>query len=244
MRKIALSERLLALFVGYDRASVIVGDLFEISTSRGRLWFWAAYIRTLVSVGWRTPVAFLFAYCFSNWIATGGFSVINSLRRYFFRNTPSYYPSAIWHIPLGDFLLALWFILPFVLVRFGPRDRITLLASAIFLLTIPYFSLRQAGIDFAAIAATAIILAAICLRTWRGPMIVLLATVAPVTVAILLSPKVWYVFISRGYSLAGPQLQRYMALYRVIELCVAVVVCSSLYDRLFQKKPADLSTLA
>jgi hypothetical protein len=36
-----------------------MGDLLEISATRGRHWFWIAYSRTLISLGWRTPVAFV-----------------------------------------------------------------------------------------------------------------------------------------------------------------------------------------
>ncbi len=244
MPKTALPEWLLARFVGPSRAAAILGDLLEISNARGKIWFWAAYVRTLISVGWRPPVAFLFAYALHTWIAVVGFSTIYSLRRHFFSHAPAYYPPAIWRIPLGNSLLALWFILPFVIVRFGFRDRLTRVAFALFLLTLPYFSLTGTGVNFAGIAAAATILAALCLRNWRRPVIVLLATVAPIAIAILLSPKVWYIFISRGFQFAGPQLQRFMTLYRVMELCIAVIVCSYLYSRLLQKRPTDLSTIA
>jgi hypothetical protein len=244
MPKTALPEWLLARFVGNERAAVILGDLLEIATTRGRLWFWSAYARTLISLAWRTPLAFLCAYAFSGWIATNGFMIINSLRRHFLWNVHPYYPPAVWRIPLGDSILALWFILPFVLVQYGYRDRLTQLASAVFLLTLPYFSLTGAGINFAGLATAATILAAMCLNTWRRPMVVLAATVAPIVVAIILSPKLWYVLISRGYRFESPQLQRAMTLYRVGELCIAAIVCSFLYRRLLQKKPTDLSTLA
>ena len=76
-------------------------------------------------------------------------------------------------------------------------------------------------------------------------MIVLIATVAPIALAIIATPKLlWYVFRSRGYDFASPQLQRFMTLYRAVELCVAAIVCSFLYSRLLQKKPPDLSTIA
>ena len=147
MPKTALPEWILARFVGPDCASVILGDLLELSATRGRLWFWIAYTRTLVSLGWRTPVAFLCAYAFSRWIAFGGFVINNSIRRHF--NVHPYYPPSIWHMPLGDSILALWFILPFVVVRFGFRDRLTQLASAVLLLTLSYFSLTWTGTKFA-----------------------------------------------------------------------------------------------
>ena len=51
MPKTAVPEWLLARFVGPVRATAILGDLLEISTTRGGLWLWAAYARTLISLG-------------------------------------------------------------------------------------------------------------------------------------------------------------------------------------------------
>ena len=131
---------LLARLTTPDRAAAILGDLTELAAIRGRLWFWTAYARTLVTLGWRTPVAFLLAYAFSSWVALGGFPTIHSLFHSFYRNAhrkphaalwhvfdrTSHYTAAhtLWQVPLGDSLIALWFVLPFVLIRFGLRDRV------------------------------------------------------------------------------------------------------------------------
>jgi hypothetical protein len=242
------TEWLLARIAGPTRAAAILGDLLELSATRGRLWFWIAYVHTLVSLGWRAPVAFLCAYFFSSWVATAGFSTLRHLFGFRFRSSPGhvFHPAlhAIWHVPMGDSLIALWFILPFVLVRFGVRDRLTWLTCALFLLTIPFFSLSAAGVNFAGVVTAATVLAALCLRGWRRPMIVLVATVGPIAVAIFFSAKVWYLFLSRGYGYASPQLQRAMTLYRALELSIAAIVCSSLYRRLLQMKPTDRSTIA
>jgi hypothetical protein len=251
---LAPTEWLLARLTDPTRAAAIYGDLTEMAASRGRLWFWTAYLRTLVTFGWRTPVAFLTAYAFSTWVAIGAFPTIHSVLRSFYRHVQNKPHQAIWNvfnrtvhhttahfwqIPLGDSLIALWFILPFVLVRFGLRDRLTQLASAIFLLTIPYFSLDPAAVNFAGLVTAAIILAVLSLRTWRRPMIVLAASVVPIAASIFLSPKVWFVFVSRGYGFNSPQLQWAMALYRAVELCIAAILCSFLYARFLQKKPAE-----
>ena len=97
---------------------------------------------------------------------------------------------------------------------------------------------------FAGFAAAAIVVAALCLRTWQRPIIVLAASIAPIAVALWLSPRVWYLFTSRGYVFESPQLQLAMALYRAAEICAAAIVCSLLYSRLLEKKPTDLSTIA
>jgi hypothetical protein len=259
MRKTPIAEWLLARIVGSERAAAIYGDLEELAATRGSLWFWTAYARTLVTLGWRTPVAFLLAYAFSTWVAIGAFPTVHSVLRSFYRNvrnkphqafwnvfdrTIHHTTAHFWQIPLGDSLIALWFILPFVLVRFGLRDRLTQLASAIFLLTIPYFSLDMAAVNFTGFVIASILLVALSLRTWRRPMIVLAASVVPIAATIFLSPKVWFFFISRGHGFNSPQLQWAMALYRVVELCIAAIVCSYLYSRLLQRKPPDPSTIA
>jgi len=224
-----------------------MGDLLEVSASRGRLWFWTAYTRTLIALGWRTPVAFLCAYAFSTWMATGAFPMIRSLVRKHFRDAYHNAPRVIfhvspWHAPLGICLTSLWFILPFVLVRFGLRDRLAQLSCAIFLLTIPYITLLPAGVNFAGLFAIILVAAALSLRAWRRHMIVLAASIAPIAIAtslslkIVLSPKIWYLFLPSGYTLSGPQLQRALHLYRGLELCIAAVVCSYLYRRLLQSK--------
>jgi hypothetical protein len=261
MHKTPTAEWLLARVTTPDRAAAILGDLAELSATRGRVWFWAAYTRTVITLGWRAPLAFIVAYAFSTWVAVGGFPTMRSVFRTFNRivqHTAPHQaiwhvfdraahhqtPQTIWHVPIGDSLIALWFILPFLLVRFGFRDRLTQLASAIFLLTIPFFSLSPAGMNFAAFATATTILAALCLSAWRRPMIVLAASVGPIAIAIFFSAKVWFLFLARGYGFNSPQLQWAMALYRAVELCIAAIVCSYLYSRLLPRKSTDLSTIA
>src|ERR1019366_8492863 len=57
----AIAEWLLARVTDPTRAAAILGDLTEMAATRGRLWFWTAYARTLITLGWRAPVAFVFA---------------------------------------------------------------------------------------------------------------------------------------------------------------------------------------
>lgn len=239
----AYAEWVLARFVGEARAGAIMGDLTEMAASRGRFWFWAAYARTLISVGWRTPVAFLCAYIFSLWIGNRLFSITYFLFRPFQRPLRTFVHTAAfatWGSLLGDALVALWFILPFVLVRLGLRDRLAQLTFAFFLFTAPFFCLLPVGMYFAGVAAVVMIVTALSLRTWRRPMIVLAGSVAPIAVANRLSPKLWYVFLSRGYTFDSPQLQRVVFLYHALELSIAALVGSYLYRRLLQPRPADL----
>jgi hypothetical protein len=50
MRKNPFAETVLALFAGRERGTAIYGDLAELGTGRGRVWFAAAYLRTLVAL--------------------------------------------------------------------------------------------------------------------------------------------------------------------------------------------------
>ena len=49
-----LPETLLARLTTADCAAAILGDLTELSATRGRLWFWTAYARTLLSQRWHS----------------------------------------------------------------------------------------------------------------------------------------------------------------------------------------------
>lgn len=61
MRKTALAEWILKRAAGSERGGAIYGDLVELAASRGRAWFWAAYVRTLIALIWRTQIAFVIA---------------------------------------------------------------------------------------------------------------------------------------------------------------------------------------
>jgi hypothetical protein len=128
-------------------------------------------------------------------------------------------------------------------VRFGLRNRLAQLATAIFLLTIPLYSLTLGGMRITDYAIAATVLAALSLRAWRRPMIVLAATLAPVAVITSLWPHPEFFLYTRGYGFFTPQMLWFLALYRTLELCITVIACSFLYRRLLQKKPTDLSTI-
>ena len=247
---LAITEWLLARIAGPDRAAAIMGDLTEMAATRGRLWFAAAYVRTLVSLGWRAPVAFLCAYICTrhNWL---GYVIFGSLG--LFHRIPPNDPAHTGRrsqMLLELFLIALNLILPFVLVRFGLRDRLTQLASAIFLVTIPLYCNTQGGREIADIAIAVTLLASLSIHVWRRPMIVLAATAIPVAIANSLWNPLQFLLFAKGYGFTGPygyarpQFYQIMALYRTLELCIAAMACSFLYHWLLQKKPTDLGTIA
>ncbi len=174
-RKSQPTEWFLARFVGHDRASAILGDLLEISATRGRLWFWTAYVRTLVTLGWRAPAAFLCTYlCIrSTWWWTG----IRTSMHWLFRWVP--YAAPVHHMPLAirlQFLVGplygLYFLAPFAVLCFGLRDRLARLALVLFLATLPTYSNRIPGLLLVEILSAIVIVVALCLREWRLPLVV------------------------------------------------------------------------
>jgi hypothetical protein len=244
MPKRTAAEALLALFAGRERATAIFGDLTEMAASRGRRWFWTAYLRTLVTFGWRSPVALVCAYICTrhNWLGAVIFGSLGLFHR--IPPNDSAHTGHRSQFLLISFLIALNLVLPFVLVRFGLRNRLAQLATAIFLLTIPLYSLTLEGQKITDYAIAATVLAALSLPAWRRPMIVLAATLAPVAVITSLWPHPEFFLYTRGYGFFTPQMLWFLALYRTLELCITVIACSFLYRLLLQQKPTDLSTIA
>lgn len=175
MPKKPAAEALLALFAGQERAAAIYGDLTEMAASRGRVWFAAAYARTLFSLTWRIVLALF--------VADVGRELMFNLAGLYFRVTP-----ARWRTTDGPYLLdhtgpllacimsTLWFALPFAAVRYGLRDRFVRLTFAVAagttvaFLFIPWASLLCA-------AATLVLAgAAFTSSAWRKPLEVLLWT--------------------------------------------------------------------
>jgi len=166
----SLAESLLALVAGPDRAAAIYGDLTEVSHTRGRLWFWTAYARTLAILSWRIVVAVV--------VATSLYQLLgNTLFHAHMRHAP---PGP--HLPM---LLIFWFepsfpwfVLPFSVMLYGLRDRfvhltaIAALGTTIAFLFLPRFSFAGVVITLALIAL------ALLFSGWWKPATVLAATVA------------------------------------------------------------------
>jgi hypothetical protein len=56
MRSIQVAEWILALVTSRDCAAAMAGDLAEVATARGRVWFWFSLLRTAASLLWRDVV--------------------------------------------------------------------------------------------------------------------------------------------------------------------------------------------
>ncbi len=63
MRNVAIAQWIVSRFTSKKRAAAIVGDLLELATQKGRLWFWFSLAGVVVSLAWRRPLAFAAALC-------------------------------------------------------------------------------------------------------------------------------------------------------------------------------------
>ena len=86
------------------RAAAIIGDLTEMAATRGRLWFWAAYPRTLISLGWRTPVAVFAIVISEKYIRSRGLFML-LLRPFSIHNWYEMHRLAMQHPFLSHFCL-------------------------------------------------------------------------------------------------------------------------------------------
>jgi hypothetical protein len=233
------AERLLARIadptLGPDRAAAIYGDLLEISATRGPLWFWTAYARTLVSLGWRTPAAFL--------VAIASVRVMCLIYPRWIQHMARHLPGA-WQVSmffgqlavasgplLNAIAMCLWFALPYAWMRFGLRDRLTQFACVLFLCTLPVFSFQVWLIDLSSGITMLALLAALLSSRWRRPLIVLTSTSVTAIAAI----------VACFHVLASSEHQAFRSfsptrgvgwLITAFALAGAAFVCSLLHRRL------------
>ena len=245
----AIAERLLARVAGSERAAAIMGDLVELSATRSRLWFWTTYARTLISLGWRTPVAFIGGFAgFCLFLSLYSIWMHSSLNKYLDFDLDIDWTSVIF---LAAISVTLWFALPYAILRFGHRDRMTQLCWAFFLLTTPVFCLRTSVTLTCTLVTLAVILAALFSPLWRRPMIVLAATVGTSLAALIacdnLVTNVYPQHIHDPYGLnqsAWMVAQIENRLTVAAALLIAAFVCSRLHRWLLQRPLASDRTIA
>ena len=165
-----LLESLLALITTPARAAAILGDLTEMAATRGRLWFWFAYARTLAILSWRIVVAVVVSMSLYQLL---GNTLFNAHVRHTTPGPRLPLLLIFWFEPRF-----LWFVLPFAVMLYGLRDRfvhltaIAALCTTIAFLFVPRFS-------FAGVVVTlALIALGLLFSDWWKPATVLAATVA------------------------------------------------------------------
>jgi hypothetical protein len=123
MRSRNLTEFLLTGMIGKERAAAISGDLLELACRRGRFWYYAACVKTVVAFTWRLPTAFL-AACM-------GFILVQLLG---LALSPIVLPVWLRHPYVAETLeqaaCDLGFLVAFAVIRYGAQDRLFKLSVA------------------------------------------------------------------------------------------------------------------
>jgi hypothetical protein len=244
-----LPESVLALFAGQPRAAAMMGDLTEMARTRGRLWFVTAYVRTLIAVGWRTPVALLFAIVSAKYVRSrlvGWLMLLvwrsHSFSQYDPRIRAGYLPYLshfCWVVSLQA-IFCLWIALPYVAVRFGLKNRLTCLAAALFVFAIPVYCLRPQVYNLTGLTCALLIVAALTSPLWRRQMIFLFAACA-------LQNLVFYICINDPLGIFHPHHHPYpMSFFRMriddpVLIAITVVLGPLLYHWLRLPKYTEVA---
>jgi hypothetical protein len=236
MPKTAPTEWLLARFTSRDRAAAILGDLTEMAATRGSLWFWTAYISSLISLGWRTPVALILAVVSIKYVRSRLLGRLISLLighpiTFASLGGRSYFRSACWILAL-ETVFPLWTVVPYVAIRFGLRNRLTYLASGLFLVSVPVYGLLPRAVDSAGVLTAFVTVAAFALPLWRRPMVFLAINCA---IQYLIS-TVSYTMYQHGVYYYKPVLG--MRIDAPVQIAVMVIVGPFLHRWLLESAPS------
>jgi hypothetical protein len=239
------AEWLLDRLTDPDRAAAILGDLEEMAQTRGRPWFWIAYTRTLVTLGWRAPVAIVAGVVTAKYLRKALAELLMSLTwrsAVIQTNDPrllaGLHPHIAhfsWTVSLSA-VFTLWILLPYIAIRFGVRNRLTYLAGTLFLFAVPVYTLRPQVYQLTGFICALIIVAALASPLWRRQMIFLAANYP---VAIL----AYYVCITDPLGIFHPHHHLYaMSLFRMriddpVAIAITVIIGPPLYRWLLQPRP-------
>ena len=128
MRNAFVAEWLVSRWTDKRRAASMVGDLVELESQKGPLWFWLSIARIVVSLAWRPVLGWLAAFYVGGW---SSFAFMMATHGIHAQHRPPEYP---W-MPIFDALAhagaLLWVMVVYTAVRYGPRDRATQLSLAL-----------------------------------------------------------------------------------------------------------------
>lgn len=169
-----------------------------------------AYARTLLSLTWRMAAGLVAGIVF--------FDLLDRITRGDASLTlwVAYMASPV----LANVGMAFSMILPYVTIRYGPRDRMVRLAWVVFVLGASAARFLLPSFVFAILAA--ILGVAFCIRMWRGLAAVLIGVVAVGATMSACDDRFpgWYVFAA-------------------VTLAVMMLVCSGLRSRLLVSRDAQ-----
>lgn len=247
MNRTSPTEWLLALFAGRDRAAAIMGDMTEMAFTRGKLYFWTAYIRSVGTFTWRIVLALAAAMA-------GRQILVNSFHDYM-----GYTPAA-WRDAKGSWLdilnycgpllasiaSTLWFILLFAAVRYGRRDRFVRLTFAVAVGTTLAFLCIPGASLLCAAATFALAVVAFASPIWRKPLAALLCTGAAGFLALVAVNAIDSALLSHYPTLWTSHFFRHygaMLIFRSSLLIVAIV-CARMHKLLLAKPSSEDYALA
>jgi hypothetical protein len=127
MRSASIPEWIVGRFTSGKRAACIVGDLLELESQNGALWFWLSLAQVVLALAWRRPLAFVAAFYAGAW-AIGGFQM--AIAGVHAQHRPPEYPWMPVFMMLCATATILLFLLVYAAIRYGFRDRVTQLALA------------------------------------------------------------------------------------------------------------------
>ncbi len=220
MHKPTVLESVLALFAGRARAAAIYGDLLELAATRPRTSFWIGYLRTLLSLSWRSLAAFfagaiVFAFLYDR--------LVFPYMWFFAMDHP--------HIgePLGDASLMLCFLLPFAAIRYGLRDRAVQLAFAAALVSAGVLLLGL-GWLLPEFWLAFVLLIAVCIvasTPWRTSLVPLAASC---TVGAAIMESFWHM---GGFSVAVPGLRTLFPVFpALVDTLATAIIYSWIHRRM------------
>ncbi len=233
MPKTTPAEWLLARLTTPTRAAAIFGDLEELATTRTRLWFWTTYARTLITLGWRTPVALVCALV-SMRFALQIIQRLANLMPYhlsdagLFGEQDMHLSLILWNIPLV-IAQCMAFAAPFALVRFGRRDRLTRLCGVLILVTIPVYAPITTVRDMSGTWTVLFFALSFLSPLWRRSAVVLAATCLTAVVTMFVSMHSLVGILHRNFFTLSANT-RFTC--DILGVALAVIVCTRLHDRL------------
>ena len=235
----APTEWLLSCITSRERATAIIGDLTEIAATRGRLWFWIAYARTLVALGWRTPAAVLAAIVSIKYLRGRVLGLLLSVIHF---NGPPALAGRYSHLAVFSWIASLeavstlWILLPYAAIRFGLRNRLTYLAGILLLFAVPVYTCRPQVYQYIGLICAVIIVAALVSPLWRKQMIFLAAN-SPI------HHLASYVYIIEPLGIFRPYRTLFlmgflgMQIHDLVAIGITILIGPPLYRWLLQPRP-------
>lgn len=214
MRKSGFAEWLLRCAADEDRGTAIYGDLTEMAVTRGDVWFWFEYARTLVALTWRTIAGFVLG--FAVFAVVSGFQFGNDWQRFVY----FHFPHRWRRIPYGregsliyNFLYrvlsgantTVCLLTSYAAMKYGVRDKMVRAAFAVGLMLTSAMALTRAWpVALSLVAASVVTTAcALLVSEWRGAFATVAASLAvgtAITYCLLWSERAVLIHFS-GYRL-------------------------------------------